>query len=111
MAEQGWTLSVDGQVFREYDLTIDDLEAIETVTGQTWRTLHPLRSATIAKQITITLLVRRAGYEQANAEKVVGEMRGNDFLNSIGSYDPDADLPSEYQNGIPTSADETSTPT
>lgn len=110
MADQGWTIAVDGQVFREYDLTIDDIEAMEEATGLTWRTLNPLRSAAVAKQMAVTLLVRR-GSDEVTAKKLIGEMRGGDFIDSIGTYDPDEDMPSQYENGIPQPADETSTPT
>ena len=111
MADQGWTLTIEGHVFREYDLTLDDIEALEGATGLTWRTLHPLKSGTVAKQIAVCLLVRRAAFDEVVATKTVGEMRGKDFLDCIGTYDPDADLPSEYRDGIPPQADGTSTPT
>lgn len=106
-----WQITVDGHVFRERDVTIDDVEAMEGVTGETWRTLHPLRSATMGKQIAICLLERRAGYAPEAARKLIGEMTLDQFLDCIGGYDPDDDMPSEYVDGVPQSADGTSTPT
>lgn len=106
-----WTITLDGQVFREGDLTIDEAEKMEVATNLTWRQLNPIRSAAVAKGIAVVLFQTRLGLPEADAKKRVGEMKIDDFIDLIGTYDPDEDMPAAYDDGFPQSADETSTPT
>lgn len=106
-----WTLTLNGRVFREGDLTIDDAEALEVATGLTWRQLNPLRSAAAAKGIAAVLLERYCGTSADEARKQIGEMTVDQLVDSIGVYSPGDDLPAVYENGFPPVGDGTSTPT
>lgn len=104
-----WTLKVEGQVVREHDLTLGEVELLEQATSETWRTLNPLRSASSAKAIFVVLLEQRAGFTPEAAAKQANTMLVTDFLELVGNYDPDEDMPTQYEDGNPQPAGETST--
>lgn len=106
-----WQITVDGHVLRERDVSMDDIAALEAATGETWKTLHPFNSGTIGMRMAACLLVRLAGWDLDAATKRVGEMKLDEFVDCLSSYDPDDDLPSEYTEGLPPVADGTSTDT
>lgn len=107
-----WQLTLeDGQVVREDDLTIAEVEAMEERSGLTWRQLNPLRSAAVAKAILSTLYERRDGLTRDAADKKVDEMKSSTVVDMVGVYDPAEGMPTMYENGIPQSGAETSTPT
>ena len=105
-----WSLTVDGQVFREGDLTIDEAERMEQVCAVTWRQLNPLRSAAIARGIAQVLCETRLGMTAEAAKAKVGSLRVDDYFDMVGSYDPDEDMPDQYENGFPPPAAEISIP-
>lgn len=104
-----WSLTVDGQVFREGDLTIDEAERMEEVCGVTWRQLNPLRSAGVARGIAQVLCETRLGLSSEAALAKVKALRVDEYFDMVGSYDPDEDMPTQYENGFPQPADATST--
>lgn len=106
-----WTLTVDGQVYREGDLTIDEAEAMEQATGVTWRQLNPLRSAAVAKGIACVLFERRGGMSAEEARRKVGALKVDELLDMVGTYDPTDDLPATYEDGFPPTGAGTSTST
>lgn len=106
-----WSLTIDGRVFREGDLTIDEAEAMEKATGLTWRQLNPLRSASAAKGIVQVIYQRHFGMSEDQARKTIGEKSVDEVIDMVGVYDATDDLPAVYQDGFPPKGDETSTPT
>lgn len=107
-----WKITLeDGRVVPEDDLTIAEVEVMEERTGLTWRQLNPLRSASCAKAILSTLYEKRDGLSRDEADKKVDAMKSSAVVDMVGFYDPDEDMPAVYENGVPQSGDETSTPT
>lgn len=104
-----WTLKVEGQVVREHDLTLGEVELLEAATSETWRTLNPLRSAGCAKAMYVVLLQQRSGMNVEAATKQADGMLVTEFLELVGVYDPDEDLPTQYEDGNPQKVAETST--
>lgn len=107
-----WKLTLDdGRVVHEDDLTIGDVEVIEERTDLTWRQINPLRSASCAKAIISTMLQRLDELSRDDADAKVDAMKANAVVDMIDFYDPEADMPAAYENGVPPSGAETSTPT
>jgi hypothetical protein len=106
-----WVLTFDGQVYREADLTIDEAERIENACQTTWRSINPIRSARHARAILETFLVTRAGASPDAAKARVGALKVNEYLDLITHEEEDEDLPTQFEDGFPQSADGTSTPT
>lgn len=107
-----WKLTLDdGRVVREDDLTISDVEVIEDRTDLTWRQINPLRSASCAKAILSTLFQRLDGMARDEADKKIDAMKASEVIDMIDFYDPEAEMPSQYEDGFPPSGAETSTPT
>lgn len=106
-----WLIKFDGQVYREADLTIDEAERMENATNTTWRLINPLRSAHHARAILATLLVTREGMDMDVANAKVRSLKVNDYLDMLSEEEDDADLPTQFEDGFPQSADETSTAT
>jgi hypothetical protein len=105
-----WVLTFDGQVYREADLTIDEAERMEIATNTTWRFINPVRSAGHARAILQTLLVTRGGLDAEAAKAKVGALKVNEFLDLLSEEGEDADLPTQYDDGFPPKAAESSTP-
>jgi hypothetical protein len=106
-----WVLTFDGQVYREADLTIDEAERMENASNTTWRFINPLRSAKHARVILSTFLVTRGGMSAEEATAKVGALKVTDFLDLYSDEEEDADLPTQFEDGFPQSADGTSTAT
>ena len=57
----------------------------------------------------VVLLEQRAGFTPEAAAKQANTMLVTDFLELVGNYDPDEDMPTQYEDGNPQPAGETST--
>lgn len=101
-----WQLSVLGETFRERDLTIEQAEKIEDECEVTWRQIHPLQSAKIARRMSAVLLADRLQCPLADAYGKLNGLTVNEMLEGVTSYDDD--LPGSYVDGNPPQADETS---
>lgn len=104
-----WVITFDGQVYREADLTMNEIRQMEVASNTTWRFINPLRSANNACVILETLLEHRAGLTADEAKAKVGAVKVNDFLDMLSEEEEDADLPTQYEEGFPPEADGTST--
>lgn len=104
-----WSLTVLGETFREGDLTIEQAEKIEEECDVTWRLIHPLHSAKIARRMSAVLLADRLGCPLADAYGKLNGLRVDEMLEGVTSYADD--LPGSYENGNPQLADEISTDT
>jgi hypothetical protein len=105
-----WVLTFDGQVYREAELTIKEAKLMEAATNTSWRFLNPLRSAAHASAILETFLVTRGGLDAATALEKVEALKVNEFLDLLTEEGEDADLPTQYDDGFPPKAAESSTP-
>lgn len=98
-------LTLDGQVFRSDDLTIDEAVAIEKATGTSWLYLNPLRSGEVFRAMAVTFLLRDR--PKADAEAYVGKLG---IKAAIAAVDEVAeDLPDEYEDGLPKAGGDPST--
>lgn len=73
-----WTISFEGQEFSSDDLTIEELEAVEKVSGEPWSMLNPIRSVASAKALLSVALIRKGLTDEEVAEKL-GSLTVKDF--------------------------------
>lgn len=105
-----WVLNFDGHTFREADLTIDEAERMEVATNLTWRFINPLRSAGNARAVLEVLLQTRLGMSAEEAKAKVGALKVDEYLSLLSYEEEDADLPTQWEDGFPPEAGESSTP-
>lgn len=110
----GWEATFEGEVYREADLTLGEVEDIEKRTGEPWVGMlrNPARSASNFVAVIATLHSERtADTYDAVAARV--RKLGWKAFDEMFEFDVEAkdDLPSEYEDGFPPKADEPSTPT
>jgi len=98
-----WKLTYDGHVHRENDLTIGQAERIETLIGETWLGIAPLRSAKHALAILTVVHADATGKPAGQVRAEASAVKVNDFA-AMFSNEAD-DLPETYQDGIPSVAD------
>lgn len=90
-------LTIDGQVYRTDDLTIEEAAALEKECDKTWLQLNPLRSAQ-EFQATAAMFLRRTRAPEV-AAKEAAAIRVQVAQESIRWVDDN--LPTEYVDGIP----------
>ena len=73
--------------------------------------INPLRSAKHARAILEVFLVSRAGLSSDDAQAKVRALKVSDYLELLTQEEEDADLPTQFEDGFPQSADEPSTAT
>lgn len=81
------------------ELTVDEIIAVETVSGQAWAFLSPLTSAPVAKSLLATFLVRDGATDE-DAAKTVGALSVGK-IRHIFRYREDDDLPDTWEDGLP----------
>lgn len=98
-----WRLEFEGEVYREVDLTLDQVERIEEITKDSWLRIAPLKSAKHAKAILTVCHADRAGVSLDEAAKKVGAVKADDFVGmlSVEPLDEQLDLPTTYEDGVP----------
>lgn len=87
-------------VITEDDLTIDEWEEVERITGKTWTTIHPIGSAGNMRAILIAVYKQREFLSHEAAVKRIGKMRASTLLDCV-------DLVEVRRNPLP-SGDSTS---
>lgn len=106
-----WRIEYEGQVYREVDLTLDQAEQIQNITGTDWGQLHPLTSASHAKATLAVCIAARTGAPVGEVLAKVGStITVDQFVDMVSKEDATADLPATYEDGFPPVADGTSTP-
>jgi len=98
-------LTVDGDSFIHYDLTLDEAIAVEKETETSWRFIDPLRSASHCKAMLRALLARTRPDDVV--EKILGDLTLKTALACVEWVEED--LPTVYEDGIPKAEGATST--
>lgn len=106
-----WQITYDGHVWTENDLTISDCEKIEVLTGESWLTISPTRSAKHCRVIIEYLMTAKEGISEADAQAKVRNETATKFLDGKTIQFVDDDLPTEFTDGNPPPAVDPSTDT
>jgi hypothetical protein len=70
-------------VITEDNLTIDEWEEVERLTGKTWTTIHPIGSAANMRAILIAVYKQREFLTHEAATKRIGKMRASTLLDCV----------------------------
>jgi len=90
--ERAWIVHLDGYApVSTNDLTLDEVEVVETVSGVPYSLLNPLSSVKIAKALFVVLAMR-AGESEDAAIARLGKMPLR-ALHSSFTFDPGTDGP------------------
>lgn len=109
-----WLVKLDGEVLlNTEDLTFDELEALEQVSGMGWNFLLPQNDVKSARALLALALVKSGMDDAAAKEKVAGLTR-REFRDSFERITDEAnndDRPKEWVDGLPDPKDVTGSPT
>lgn len=98
-------VTLDGKTFRTDDLTLDEVCQIESVTGTTWLSMNPVRSATVCRAVMVAFLSRDR--DATEAAKFVGALTADEAAKALRVADDD--LPTEFEGGVPLAAADSAT--
>lgn len=97
-----WRLRYEDIEVTELDLTLNELERVETLSGKTWWRIDPRNrnnSSAVPKALIRALLESRKGMSPEDAEKKVGEHTVRDLVGAFDEVvvpapfeDPSADM-------------------
>lgn len=106
-----WRITFEGEVYREADLTLDQVEKIEELTNDTWLRIAPLKTAKHAKAILSVVVADRLGISLDDAKAKVGALKADEFIDCIANekLDEQLNLPAVYEDGVPKAEDGTAT--
>lgn len=104
-----WRIEYDGHSLREGDITLAQAEQIETMTGVSWLRLNPIASAKHARAVLAVLYAAATDVAVDVVNEKIGAIPVPEFIEMV--HVDDEDLPSEYVDGFPQSADGPSTST
>lgn len=96
-----WLVRFEGEVLNTEDLTLDELEAIETVTGTSWVLLNPWQSMKVAKALLAVALTRSGVADEVAREKIGGLTSRAIQADTFTHVEDGADLPTSYTDGQP----------
>lgn len=102
-----WRIEFDGHVLRESELTIEQAEQVESLTGSTWLRINPYTSAKHAKALLAVLYAARTSSSYDDVVAKIGAIPVAEYLDMVKADEDD--LPTEYTDGFPQPADGTST--
>lgn len=109
-----WLVKLEGEVLlNTEDLTFEELEALEQVTGTGWAFLFPNNDAKVAKALLALALVR-SGMDDTAAKDKVAALTRREFRDSFERITDEAnndDRPKEWVDGLPDPKDVTGSPT
>lgn len=100
-----WRIDYEGEVYREGDLTLEQIGKVERLTDKSWLHIQPIRFAGDAIAVLAVMVNARKNEEIDKVVAKVGELKPGDYLEMIQLED-DHDLPAEYRDGFPPVADE-----
>jgi hypothetical protein len=95
-----WRFDLDGVSLREDELTVGECERIEKLTGESWHTIHPLRSATHAAAV-VEVVLMRGGESADKCGERARALTMREILDAFQNVDDD--LPEQYEDGVPPS--------
>ncbi len=94
-----WVIRWGDHALREQEMTLGDVEDIETRTEQNWFAINPMRDAKHAVCIVATMVARLEGRDY---DEVKAEVRDTPNGVFFDAYDlEDEDTPSTWQDGNP----------
>jgi hypothetical protein len=108
-ARKKWVFKWKTHLLREADITVDQAERIEELTGTSWLFINPLRTAKHARAVVSVMGADAEGRTQIEVAAEVGAMSVESFLDLLDVEDDDT--PSVYEDGNPPQAAATSTDT
>jgi hypothetical protein len=100
-----WRIDYEGEVYREGDLTLDQIGKVERLTEKSWLHIQPIRFAGDAIATLAVMVNARKGEQVEDVLTKVGALKPGQYLDMIELED-DHDLPAEYRDGFPPVADE-----
>lgn len=106
-----WRIDFEGEVYREGDLTLDQIGRIEGMRdGKSWLHIQPIRYAADGIAVLAVMHADHTGKPLVDVVAQVGQLKADQYLDLIKLEDND-DLPVEYRDGFPPTADEPPTGT
>lgn len=96
----GYQITLDGEVYRTADMSLDEAVAVEKATGTSWLYLNPVRSAADCRGFMVVFLSRTRS--AAEAEAFVAKLGMVEAVEAVKEVEDD--LPEEYEGGIPKAA-------
>jgi len=88
--EQKWTLTWEGEVFREDEMTLDEICRAEDLAGTSWAALKPIWKGGYLRALLRAFLEHRQGMPESVSKKVVGSMTRDAALDIIGMVEVEA---------------------
>jgi len=90
-------LVLEGKTYRTDDLTIEEAEIIEDVSGRTWLQLNPMRSAKEFRAVAVAFLSR--DFDADKAKLMVAGLAIQTAQDAVRFVDDD--LPRLFEDGLP----------
>lgn len=91
-----WQLTLDGHSLTGDDMTLEECELVETITGTDWSRLNPVLSAKHARAVAQVVFAR------IDPEKAEERARHLTLAELMDGYQLiEDDLPTEFVDGIP----------
>lgn len=82
-----WKAEWDGVAFTEQDVTLDELEIAERLSGRNWSQLNPMTSASNCKAMFVAVLMCRHGLSEKDAKARVSSWPVSALLDGLGEYE------------------------
>ena len=82
-----WTLTWEGEVFREDEMTLDEVMRAEELSGSSWAAMKPMWKGGTAAALLRSFLEHRLGYTKARSAQVVGGLKVEDVVDMIGNVE------------------------
>lgn len=102
-----WVVYLDGNVWREGSLTLQECEEIETLAQTFWTFISPVRSAKQCRILLQVLLHTRAGLDLDAALERVNKLTIKELFDTVLKVEDVSsvnDLPTEFTDGFPPAA-------
>lgn len=81
-----WRITLDGETWTEDEVTLAELQVVERITGDSWLTLNPYRSAAHLAAFMFARLVRVAGMAEADARAKVDGLTLAEIAGAVEQY-------------------------
>lgn len=101
-----WVITFGGETYSTLDLTLDEVEALERISGEPWSLLNPIAKIGCAKAFLAVFMLRRGDDDEAIA-KQLGALTLGEIVGAFEYVDDAASAPSgdgEGKGPDPTSA-------
>lgn len=102
MPQKSYKITYDGHVYRERDLTLDQIERAEELLGKTWFDIALLSSAKTARTILAIHHADATDRPYDDVHKEIGRLRTEEFLSFVEGDDREG--VDHWEDGNPTAA-------